>query len=165
MLDDMMRFICALRMNAMRGQHVNIIGCILLSGLCMLCSSTWKIKRVPLMGQQASFYRLYAEGPKSPNETVKITIREEVETYLTRKQPALPPETPGAFIHVGKTGGSTLCRHLKFCCHSFVPKPCPTPNKFKLLNESYISKTTTYSKFKPMCSVVGYGPDSLTFLY
>lgn len=30
----------------------------------------------------------------------------------------------GAFIHVGKTGGSTLSLFLRNGCHSWVPKPC-----------------------------------------
>ena len=31
----------------------------------------------------------------------------------------------GAFLHVGKTGGSTLATQLRNGCHSFIPKPCP----------------------------------------
>jgi hypothetical protein len=76
------------------------------------------------------------------------TIRARVEIYLsTNEQPLRPPHTPGAFIHVGKTGGSTLSGYLMNGCHSFVPKPCGGPSR-NIMNESYISKTTTYSKSK-----------------
>jgi hypothetical protein len=85
------------------------------------------------------------EGPT--NDFAKIAMRKRVGTYLSGNNPPLPPHTPGAFIHVGKTGGSTLARYLRNGCHSFVPKPCNTVNRY-LLNESYISKTTTYSKSK-----------------
>jgi hypothetical protein len=80
---------------------------------------------------------------RSTNDFAKIAIRKRVGEYLSGNKPPLPPRTPGAFIHVGKTGGSTLSRYQRNGCHSFVPKPCR--GKY-LLNESYISKTTTYSK-------------------
>ena len=50
---------------------------------------------------------------------------------------------PGAFIHVGKTAGSTLAQQLRFGCHSFVKKPCPLRKK-NLRNETMVSKLTTY---------------------
>ena len=34
----------------------------------------------------------------------------------------------GAFLHLGKTGGSTLATQLRNGCHSFIPKPCPLFN-------------------------------------
>ncbi|GKY97048.1 hypothetical protein MPSEU_000663400 [Mayamaea pseudoterrestris] len=51
-----------------------------------------------------------------------------------------PPHTPGAFLHVGKTGGSTVSQQLVNGCHAFVTKPCHMDVK----NESYMSKLTTY---------------------
>jgi len=48
-----------------------------------------------------------------------------------------------AFIHVGKTGGSTLCSILRNACHSFVTKPCPQEKK-DLSHESYASLLSTY---------------------
>jgi len=57
--------------------------------------------------------------------------------------PKHPPHTPGAFIHIGKTGGSTLSLLLRNGCHSTVPKPCPSGMK-NLSNESYASLLTTY---------------------
>ena len=61
-----------------------------------------------------------------------------------------PPNTPGAFIHVGKTGGSTLSLLLRNGCHSFVPKPCVNRHTGKLFipknatDETMVSKLTTY---------------------
>jgi len=37
-----------------------------------------------------------------------------------------PEHVNGAFIHMGKTGGSTLSLLLRNGCHSFMPKPCRT---------------------------------------
>jgi hypothetical protein len=79
--------------------------------------------------------------------TARLTIRAQVEIYLSTNEQPLPPHTPGAFIHVGKTGGSTLAGYLINGCHSFVRKPCGGPSR-NIMNESYISKTTTYSKSK-----------------
>jgi hypothetical protein len=52
-----------------------------------------------------------------------------------------PPMTQVDFIHLGKTGGSSLTRMLRYGCHSWVAKPCRgrIPK-----NESYISQLTTY---------------------
>jgi hypothetical protein len=52
-----------------------------------------------------------------------------------------PPNTLGAFIHVGKTAGSTLSKFLRNGCHSFAgPKPC----KFSSIANNAISILTTY---------------------
>jgi hypothetical protein len=68
-----------------------------------------------------------------------------------------PPNTPGAFIHVSKTGGSTLSSQLRNGCHSWMPKPCSSSNRLVLTNmttstnsntiseqESFISRLSTY---------------------
>ena len=55
-----------------------------------------------------------------------------------------PPNTLGAFIHVGKTAGSTISKLLRNGCHSFVPKPCFDEKYFNASHESAISKLTTY---------------------
>jgi len=47
--------------------------------------------------------------------------------------------TTGGFIHVGKTGGSTLTSVLRHGCHSFFERPCHV-----VPNESIVSKTVTY---------------------
>lgn len=44
----------------------------------------------------------------------------------------------GAFIHLGKTGGSTLTRFLANSCHSFLPHPCGV-----IANETLVSKRIT----------------------
>jgi len=56
---------------------------------------------------------------------------------------AKAPQMVGAFIHVGKTGGSTLSALLRNGCHSFMTKPCEDKNISKE-KESAISKLTTY---------------------
>lgn len=47
----------------------------------------------------------------------------------------------GAFVHIGKTGGSTLSTLLRNGCHSFVKKPCRNISR---RSESYMSRLTTY---------------------
>ncbi|CAB9520274.1 expressed unknown protein [Seminavis robusta] len=44
----------------------------------------------------------------------------------------------GAFVHLGKTGGSTLSQFLRNACHSFLPKPCGV-----IPNETLISRLIT----------------------
>jgi hypothetical protein len=61
--------------------------------------------------------------------------------YDLSNQTHTPPDTPGAFLHIGKTGGSTLSLQLRNGCHSFRPKPC---TEIPLQQESAISKLTTY---------------------
>ena len=51
-----------------------------------------------------------------------------------------PPDTPGAFVHVGKTAGSTLSMELRMGCHSWVRQPCNQ----RAFNETMVSKLTTY---------------------
>ena len=53
-----------------------------------------------------------------------------------------PPDTPGAFVHVGKTGGSTMSQLLRYGCHSFMLKWCN--HTMNATDESMISKLTTY---------------------
>lgn len=73
------------------------------------------------------------------------TIREapmwktEIPGWLAHTENIKPPRTPGAFLHLGKTGGSTLSHVLRNGCHSWVPKPCHIPT-----NESYVSQLSTY---------------------
>jgi Sulfotransferase family len=42
----------------------------------------------------------------------------------------------GAFVHTGKTAGSTLSVLLRNGCHSFMPHPC----RYNITNESIVSK-------------------------
>lgn len=71
----------------------------------------------------------------------------------------LPPNTPGAFLHIGKCGGSSIATQLKNGCHSWLPKPCPkeetglnsnqqpqlvAPRGENEEEESYVSRLTTY---------------------
>ena len=43
-----------------------------------------------------------------------------------RRKPSWASVNDGAFIHMGKTGGSSLSLLLRNGCHSFMPKPCRT---------------------------------------
>ena len=41
-----------------------------------------------------------------------------------RSQPGWERNTDGAFIHMGKTAGSSVSLLLRNGCHSYMPKPC-----------------------------------------
>ena len=56
----------------------------------------------------------------------------------------LPPNTTGAFLHLGKTGGTTLCQVLRNCCHSWLHKPCKNSTQLLPSHEHLLSKTSTY---------------------
>ncbi len=87
------------------------------------------------------------------NESKFTSLQLKVMEKLNATYPLpLPPLTLGAFIHVGKTGGSTLSSQLLNGCHSFVAKPCDRKNP-ELYQENVVSKLTTYF----------HTPDFITF--
>ena len=49
-----------------------------------------------------------------------------IQLLNLRRQPSWETLNDGAFIHMGKTGGSSLSLLLRNGCHSFMPKPCRT---------------------------------------
>ena len=67
----------------------------------------------------------------------------DVSFRRTYNGPYKPPDTPGAFLHVGKTGGSTLSQLLHYGCHSFMMKLC-YDRPMNATDETMISKLTTY---------------------
>jgi len=67
----------------------------------------------------------------------------------------------GAFIHIGKTGGSTLSHHLSWGCHSFVKKPHSGRSK-TIDHETITSKATTYYHTPDLDKLLD---DSKRFLY
>ena len=73
---------------------------------------------------------------------LQIMSREQLANR-NRNVPNPPAMTLGAFIHIGKTGGSSLASLLRYGCHSFALKNC---RNFKLRssNETAVSKLTTY---------------------
>ena len=64
----------------------------------------------------------------------------EIQTWLEPQSHFSPPKTPGAFLHLSKTGGSTLSLQLRNGCHSFVKKPCRSIAG----HESHVSRLSTY---------------------
>lgn len=70
------------------------------------------------------------------NRLILQQIRTNMTAHFLRPR---PPNTPGAIIHVGKSGGSTLASVLVNGCHSFVEKPCT-----EVGNETILSRITTY---------------------
>lgn len=65
--------------------------------------------------------------------------------WLSMAADAQPPATPGAFLHLPKTGGSTLSLLLRHGCHATVlPKPCHNVTTTEQPVESYLSLLSTY---------------------
>ncbi|CAB9511645.1 expressed unknown protein [Seminavis robusta] len=68
--------------------------------------------------------------PATPQYTARTTQsqqrrhRQWVRLIQMRRQPGYEKNTNGAFIHMGKTGGSTLSLRLRNGCHSYMTKPC-----------------------------------------
>jgi hypothetical protein len=80
------------------------------------------------------------------NETIgrhaTAILKQNVRRWLEEQELAQhqPPNTPGALLHIGKTGGSTLSDfHLRNGCHSWLKKPCR-----QIPEESFVSQLTTY---------------------
>ena len=78
-------------------------------------------------------------GNSSPS---RFYLWQDNITSLLNASYLRPPHTPGAFIHIGKTGGSTLCSIMQNACHSWIPKPCRGKDIRGI--HSHISKLTTY---------------------
>lgn len=88
-------------------------------------------------------------------EASRLFLKRLVQRELIKQEGEVEytiPFTPGAFIHIGKSGGSTLSKLLKNGCFSFVPKPCNEVPKLRevkgghhpLFNENPLSLLTTY---------------------
>lgn len=69
-----------------------------------------------------------AQAPISRNEAEQTErIQHWTKLVQKRRDKATWADTKdGAFIHMGKTGGSSLSLLLRNGCHSFMPKPCRT---------------------------------------
>ena len=84
---------------------------------------------------------------RSPHNLTR-TIRDNIHTFMNRtiQQRPLPPNTPGAFLYVGKAGGSTVSLVLQNGCHSFIRKPCAKRQHWEdgTRNETYVGALTTY---------------------
>jgi len=82
-------------------------------------------------------------GQQEPPPTLSPFQRKAALHLMNESRPVPPQMTLGAFVHVGKTGGSTLSTLLRNGCNEVAPKPC-TPERVSKGNESAVSKLTTY---------------------
>lgn len=74
------------------------------------------------------------------------SLLDEIRAYrnISVEERPRPPKTPGAFLHVGKAGGSTLCQVHAYSFHSFVLKG-KKPNTINgTAIENYFGTLTTY---------------------
>ncbi|CAJ1943669.1 unnamed protein product [Cylindrotheca closterium] len=105
-------------------------------------------------------YQSSNSATAKPNTPRLLELSDEERRTLQRVttkiyfsgMPQNAPNTTGAFIHVGKTGGSTLATVLRNGCHSFLDRPCQ-----KVRNESIVSKTVTYYH-TPDCDLLAQQP-------
>lgn len=102
---------------------------------------------------------------RTPQNLTK-NILDKIQAFMNRtiQQRPLPPNTPGAFLHVGKAGGSTLASVLQNACHSMVRKPCASRKQWEdgTLNETYVGALTTYIHV-PDFRLVGQKPKYSNF--
>ena len=73
------------------------------------------------------------------SNTKKFDLLKQILASIDIYKPQMPPNTTGAILHVGKTGGSSLTSVLRNGCHSWAYKPCHIPP-----NETVVSRLTTY---------------------
>jgi hypothetical protein len=77
-----------------------------------------------------------------------------------RRQTGWEKNTNGAFIHMGKTAGSSVSLLLRNGCHSFMPKPCRT-----VPLETIVSRLVgTYYHGMNLCNRSWYVSMSMNFL-
>lgn len=84
------------------------------------------------------------EDQAALNSTLsRSPLQQRAMEHLQNESRPLPPErTLGAYIHLGKTGGSTISTtFLRNGCHGIVPKPC---RKNFRPYETAVSNLTTY---------------------
>jgi hypothetical protein len=69
-----------------------------------------------------------ARPRKFPTSISVASSSYKAQHQFLNERPVLPPTYQhadgGAFVHLGKTGGSALSIHLRNGCHSFLPHPC-----------------------------------------
>eukprot|EP00980_Cylindrotheca_fusiformis_P003508 scaffold781_cov132-Cylindrotheca_fusiformis.AAC.27 len=124
--------------------YVLIIGCLVLWNLKYILNQTSELSGSL---SQAEIESLENNGFN--RSAYKKFVAERLKLSISKSKRKKPPKTPGAIIHVGKSGGSTLASVLRNGCHSFMKKPCK-----KIANESIVSKVTTYYH-TPDCKILG----------
>lgn len=77
-------------------------------------------------------------GSSSTVDRKKHSRRLERNSSHGSKQQTMPPSA-GAFVHIGKTGGSTISKLLRNGCHAVYPKPCRN-----ITDETIVSKLVDY---------------------
>jgi hypothetical protein len=99
-------------------------------GLVVASTTTWQLSTA-----------LTTNSDSSSSFPQRATMRQ----WLSKADHAQPPATPGAFLHLPKTGGSTLSLLLRHGCHATVlPKPCHNVTTTEQPVESYLSLLSTY---------------------
>ncbi len=112
--------------------------------------------------------------PDAPNTTDAPTTTDETQLNklqilarqhnIDESRPVPLLKTLGAFIHVGKTGGSTLSSQLKYACHSFVIGNCKI-KKYTKDNINAASNLTTYFHTPDFTTRKGVGLYAKPFLF
>jgi hypothetical protein len=94
---------------------------------------------------QTSSVPIKGEGNQQEPPALALSpSQRKAALHLTNESRPVPPQmTLGAFVHVGKTGGSTLSALLRNGCSEYAPKPC-IPERVSKGNETAVSKLTTY---------------------
>lgn len=99
-----------------------------------------EIKSEDKLDYETKDQNYYQENDK-PNQSRFDKSSSLAEIGTNKKRYPRPPNTFVGFVHLGKTGGSTVSIMLRNGCHSFVPKPC---HKKANVTESALSILSTY---------------------
>lgn len=86
-------------------------------------------------------------------DQASLTLQKSIKELMMQvnngtKELPIPPsqQTLGAFVHVSKSGGSTLSYMLRYGCHSIIMKKglCNKVSIWKSNDDSFLSKTVQY---------------------
>jgi hypothetical protein len=95
----------------------------------------------PLNMQTSSFPIKEERDQQEPPALALSPFQRKAALHLINESRPVPPQmTLGAFVHVGKTGGSTLSTLLRNGCNEGAPKPC-TPERVSKGNEAHRRKS------------------------
>lgn len=137
--------------------------CILLFYFgCALAMGLWIPLRVYRLGVYVDNVNKY-DAPTKKNEPIITMISDHSnQTTIDTSNPTKTTtvRTPMGFVHIGKTGGSTLAQQIVNACHSFVAKPCPDQVHLRNENETAVSKAVVDYYHVPDFHMLPHAPRS-----
>lgn len=85
-----------------------------------------QLSLLSIMGSDNNNNGVFAPATSRSTDSQERRKQQWLQLVQMRRQPSWDSLNDGAFIHMGKTGGSSISLLLRNGCHSFMPKPCRT---------------------------------------